>query len=436
MGLVLLGRGTVVEAALAGVAEARACSVPVLVFSTESAPTSADSYFKFVARLAEGDGAGLDDAIKACLQVPAGPVLVEPVEGPSDETMALPAAIPEPDSDEIAQAALLLGLAARPVIWAGGGVTSSRATAELEQIAELIQAPVVTTWMGKGTFNESHELALGATAYEPESRELLSKADLLLAVGTSFNPGESLRNPDLPSQLIQVDTDPARIGERFPVRLGINGDARGVLSAIIEPLKARLAAKAAWAVKRPKPPDPAPSIASTVDAIRTAARARARMQWPDQIGLVDAVRRGLPPDAVMVLDPGSYSNLFGPFFDTTAAGTWICPTGHTRGFSLPAAIGAAASAASGPVVALCEPGGFFYRVSELAALAQSSASVTVGVFAAGERAGSPWQGLDIAAIAQSFGVAATRATGAEQVEAAFCKVVKAGGPHLIEISGS
>src|SRR6266480_465976 len=95
-----------------------------------------------------------------------------------------PQVTPLPSRSEIAEAAGLLSNATDPVIWAGGGVLRSAAWEELAQLAERLDSPVATTYMGKGAFPPDHPLAVGSACDEPAYRELLREADIVLAVGT------------------------------------------------------------------------------------------------------------------------------------------------------------------------------------------------------------------------------------------------------------
>src|SRR5258706_3110945 len=93
--------------------------------------------------------------------------------------MPMPAA-----SAAIAEAARVLSAATRPVIWAGGGVLRSRAWAEPAQLAASLDAPVASTYMGKGAFPADHPLSAGSAADEAAFQERTRSADGVLATGT------------------------------------------------------------------------------------------------------------------------------------------------------------------------------------------------------------------------------------------------------------
>lgn len=152
-----------------------------------------------------------------------------------------------PGREDIEEAALLLGLAARPVILAGGGVIRAGASSELQEVAEFLGAPVVTTFSGKGAIDESHPLAIGTMVGQPETAAMLAKADAMLAVGTRFSARATGNGKlDLPAQLIHLDIDQDEIGRNYPVRLGIAADARLGLESLLQALKGRREPKAPW----------------------------------------------------------------------------------------------------------------------------------------------------------------------------------------------
>src|SRR5439155_15052493 len=121
------------------------------------------------------------------------------------------------DPADVMEAAKLLAQAKRPIIWAGGGVNIALANEPLRHIAELLQAPVITTPDGKGAIPEDHSLALGATSGEGSVNALIRDSDAALVVGTRFQQ-RIMRNWTLPmpKQMVRVDVDPEEIGKHYP----------------------------------------------------------------------------------------------------------------------------------------------------------------------------------------------------------------------------
>ena len=174
-----------------------------------------------------------------------------------------------PPRATLEEAVRLLAGAERPVVWAGGGVLRSGAWDELRAVAERLDAPVVTTYMGKGAFPEDHPLAAGSASDEPAVQELLSGADAILAVGTELGAETTGHySLELRGRLVHVDADPRRIGATYEA-LGLVGDARGVLAALLEGLPAADSTTGEQRVGRG-------SRADRVAARRAGPRARAR----------------------------------------------------------------------------------------------------------------------------------------------------------------
>jgi acetolactate synthase-1/2/3 large subunit len=147
------------------------------------------------------------------------------------------------DVGKIHEAAEILVEAQSPTILAGGGVVGAGAFRELLELSELLSIPVATTLMGKSAFPEDHPLALGCAGFfghDPANLTLKkAKTDVLLAIGTVFHMYTTWTwATDFGGdKLIQVDIDPTEIGKNYPVSVGIVGDARLVLTDLIEHVK-------------------------------------------------------------------------------------------------------------------------------------------------------------------------------------------------------
>ena len=147
----------------------------------------------------------------------------------------------------IERAADLLVNAERPLIYAGAGVLFSEGSDELKQVAELLWAPVTTTLNGKSAFPEDHPLALGIGGF-PQSQYgtkqaafFTRNADVVLGLGNSFKP-QATRGQGKPAgvKLIHVDVDPMEIHKEQFADVAIVGDAKLVLSDLLEVLKERI----------------------------------------------------------------------------------------------------------------------------------------------------------------------------------------------------
>lgn len=175
-----------------------------------------------------------------------GPCMVEiPVDLYREEIPAGPAyrpsirAVGAPDPDGVREAAKLLAAADRPVIYAGQGVHYGRAWRELRELAELVEAPVTTSIEGKSAFPETHPLSLqsGGRAYAGELHEFLQRADAVLGIGASFT--QTAFGIPWPRYLgtaavIQATVDAADLHKDAAIDVGLVGDARLTLAALLE----------------------------------------------------------------------------------------------------------------------------------------------------------------------------------------------------------
>ena len=260
------------------------------------------------------------------------------------------------------------------MILAGGGAARAGAYYELALIAEKLDAPVVTSWNGKGTVSDRNELSAGALFGAPEARAALESADTVLAIGTTFDAGPGDPDLNLPAQMIQIDSDPAQIGRRYPLRLGIAGDAKVVLAGILTALEA---------------PNPLKGVAdrTSIEAanrtgprrageMREAARSRAAAEGSEQLAALEGIRRALPDDtSILHRHPGSAA-WFYPFFEVTEPGTWLVPTNP----DYPVAEAAAdAGGASGTTVTFCEEDELTPHLQELEGV-EEPASLVFAVF--------------------------------------------------------
>lgn len=342
---------------------------------------------------------------------------------------------PAPDTSLVDEAAGLLSLAARPVVWAGGGILRSGASQGLVAVAEALDAPVVTTFMGKGAISEDHPLAIGTMIRMPETESLLQEADAMLAVGTRFS-GMSTANHkmDIPAQLVHIDIDPEEVGRNYPARLGIAADAAAALAALGTALGDR---------RDRGGRDRAASV-------RRAAFERARSEGPKEVEMLEALRGGIEPETPVVHDMCVPSYWSWPFLPATVPNTSHAPYGYgSLGFAFPAAIGMAAGLGR-PVVAFCGDGGFQYHLRELATVAEHSLPVVTlvfndrawGILRSFSRAryssdfGMELPGPDFVALSQSYGVEATRAEDPEALEKAVRRALESGEPQVIEVPGS
>ena len=179
-----------------------------------------------------------------------GPVIVEipaDVGGQEIPESALAYQSPKrllqsPERGAVAEAAKLLLNARKPVIWSGMGVLFSSATEELRELAELAQIPVYTTMPGKSSFDERHPLSLGAgsAATSLPARKWVQESDVLFAVGSSMTR-TSYGQPIPDGKVIIHNVESIEdINKDFYVDVGLPGDAKLTLQALVDEVKAQV----------------------------------------------------------------------------------------------------------------------------------------------------------------------------------------------------
>jgi thiamine pyrophosphate-dependent acetolactate synthase large subunit-like protein len=152
---------------------------------------------------------------------------------------------PAMDAGAAKAAVDLLLQAKTPVVLAGTGVDWAGAQEEVRELADLLSMPVAVSYTAKGVFPENHPLALGCLGFgsRPYSRKFFQESDLILALGTTFSEGTTMRfgHEIIPekAKIIQIDTDPDELGRNYPTALSITADAKVALRAIIDETKTR-----------------------------------------------------------------------------------------------------------------------------------------------------------------------------------------------------
>ncbi|MEU1280611.1 thiamine pyrophosphate-binding protein [Streptomyces sp. NPDC005805] len=377
-------------------------------------------------------------AWESALTAPHGPVWVEI---PQDVLLAetiLPVvtavdATPEdlaPRPELTAVAADLLSHARRPVIVAGGGVVRADASGKLRALAEKIDAPVVTTFGGKGAFPWEHPLSLRSWLEDRHTTDYLEAADVLLVVGSGLGELSSNYHTFAPrGRVIQIEADLGKLESNHP-GLGIHADARLGLQALLETVTER------------RDPTAAASVREVLDAVR--ARIDAQELTLEQRVLA-SVRAALPDDAPSFWDMTILAYWAWSAFDARQPNTMHSAQGAGGlGYAFPAALGAAAADPSRPVLAVSGDGGAMYSLAELATARQYDLPVTwlivddggYGILreymsdAFGETTGTELVRPDFTALAESFGVPAVR-TSPEALAEDLSKALAQPGPSVV-----
>ncbi|MFD7875410.1 thiamine pyrophosphate-binding protein [Streptomyces sp. NPDC059766] len=454
----LLSTGPGALTSLAALQEAASASAPVLAISSQiptaglgggrhgylhELPDQAASFRGVVksvhtVRAASQIPSAIAAAWKSALSAPHGPVWVEIPQDVLLAETSLPVvtavdAAPEellPRPELTAVAADLLARAQRPAIIAGGGVVRADASGKLRQLAERLNAPVVTTFGGKGAFPWNHPLSLQSWLEDRHTTDLLEDADVLLVVGSGLGELSSNYHTFAPrGRVIQIEADLGKLESNHPA-LGIHADARMALQALLETVPERADASA-----RERVSTLLAKVAERIDAQELALEQQ----------VLGSVRRALPDDSPSFWDMTILAYWAWSAFDAKAPNAMHSAQGAGGlGYGFPAALGAAAADPSRPVLAVSGDGGALYSIAELATARQYDLNVTwlivddggYGILREymtdtfGQATATELSRPDYVALAESFGVPGIR-TSPEALEADLTKALAAPGPSVV-----
>jgi acetolactate synthase I/II/III large subunit len=367
-----------------------------------------------------------------------------------------------PGNPQALTTALEMLLAAeRPVIIAGQGVLLAEAAPALQAFAELTSIPVVTSPNGKGSINERHALALGSIGRNGTyaANDATKNADVILALGFTFDDratsawldGYTLSIP--PSQLIQIDIDPAELGRNYQAELPILGCARASLEFLNGLMQSRKvsasAARDAWLARLRRGRE-------VWHQYQGALAASDQMPLrPER--LMRALSRALPENAIIASDVGVHHNWVIQLFEALRPRHLLHSWGFAAmGFATSGILGAKLAAPDRPCVAVVGDGSFLMTPHALATAVEydipvvwvvwnnqgycSIRDIQHGMFSGRELATSfqndtsrePYS-PDFAALAKSFGVASHTVTHASELEDSITTAIAANRPYLIEV---
>jgi len=377
---------------------------------------------------------------------------------------------PAGGDDAISQAARLISEAQFPVILNGAGVVIGGAIPATMQLAEKLDAPVCVGYQHNDAFPGSHPLFAGPLGYNGSkaAMELISKADVVLALGTRLNPFSTLPGYGLdywPKQakIIQVDMNPNRIGLTKKVTVGIVGDAKKVAEQILAKLSpkagdaGRAERKALIATTKSRWAQQLASMDHEEDDPGTTWNERARKAKPDWMSprmAWRAIQSALPKDAIISSDIGNNCAI-GNAYPTFEKGRKYLAPGlfGPCGYGLPSIVGAKIGCPDTPVVGFAGDGAFGIACTELTAIGRKEwPPITMVVFrnyqwGAEKRNSTLWyddnfvgteldNDVSYADIAKACGLQGVKAYTMDQLRDALAKAVedqmKNGKTTLIE----
>ena len=291
---------------------------------------------------------------------------------------------PAGGAEAIARAAELLSKAKFPVILNGGGVVIGGAIEDSVALAERLDAPVCCGYQHNDAFPGSHPLFAGPLGYNGSKAgmELISKADVVLALGTRLNPFSTLPCYDIDywpndAAIIQVDINPDRIGLTKPITVGIVGDAKKVANAILAKLSAtagdagREERKATIEKTKTDWNKELATMDHEADDPGTTWNERARNREPEKITARmawRAITAALPKEAIISSDIGNNCAI-GAAYPTFEEGRKYLAPGMFGpcGYGFPAILGAKIAQPDVPVVGFAGDGAFGISANEMTA---------------------------------------------------------------------
>lgn len=340
---------------------------------------------------------------------------------------------------QVKAAVEMIEASSRPVLYVGGGVIRAGATPELVALAEAANVPVVTTLMGRGAFPDSHRLALGMPGMHGvyAATTAMQEADLLIAIGVrfddrvtgdvaSFAPG---------AKVIHVDVDPAEIGKVRRADIPIVGDARSVLTAMVERVTER------------RVESPAPERADWFAQLRDWQETHPLSYTQDPDGpikaqyFIERLHAITGGDAVVTSGVGQHQMWASHFWQFEKPLSWINSGGlGTMGFAVPAAVGAKIARPDEVVFAIDGDGCFQMTAQELITATTENIPIKVAVLNNGAYGMvQQWQKLfydgrisasdlgttvpDYPKLAEAMGCVGLRATHPDEVDIAIEKAL-------------
>ena len=356
---------------------------------------------------------------------------------------------PQSAPADIEKAVQILSESARPVIVAGNGVHVAKAHAQLQELAELWQAPVATSYKGKAALPETHPLSLGMVGVygQDAANRLVGEADAVLVIGAKLTPQDTVRErPDVfnprRQRIIQIDIDERNAGWTFPIDLGLVGDAGAIMDQLLDASKeaaeSSKAKRQAWAagldeVKRQMAFYDDPEMHRDSSPV-TPQR------------LVALLQETLDPSTVFSLDAGNNRTWMAHLYQSRQANTFFCPGGTAgMGWGLPAAVALKLAYPDRPVACVTGDGGYMMTVNALSTAMQYNLPILCVVFndnalgmvldhqPPGKTIASEFVDTDNAAVARGFGAFGVQVRDSRDLPQALRDATACGLPAVVDV---
>jgi acetolactate synthase-1/2/3 large subunit len=356
---------------------------------------------------------------------------------------------PQSAPQDIERAIEILSNAKRPVLVAGNGVHLSKSHPQLQQLAELWNMPVATSYKGKSAIAETHPLSVGMVGVygQAAANSAVGDADTVVIVGAKLSPQDTVR--ERPSvfdprrqRIIQIDIDDRNAGWTFPVELGLIGDAGSILNQLLE---ASQDAASSSAGNRQEWADGLPQRKTDLQFYRDPAMDIDTSPVTPQ-RLVSILQETLPQDTIFSLDAGNNRTWMAHLYQARQANTFFCPGGTAgMGWGLPAAVALKIVYPDRPVVSVTGDGGFMMTVSALSTAVQYQLPMICVVFndnALGmvrqhqpedRRIASEFVETDNAAVARGMGAFGVQVRDSKELPEALRQAQNSGLPSVVDV---
>ena len=334
----------------------------------------------------------------------------------------------QPDAELIHRAAKVLAGAAKPMIIVGGGALE--AGEEILELAEILQAPVVSFRSGRGIVSDDRDLGLTIVA----GYKLWHETDVLLGIGTRLDvPSRLWRHPPKGLKVLRVDIDPVEM-RRVKPDIGIVADSKVATRDLIKAVQKIGTVRAS----------------RREEILEAKARASREIQYlKPQTAYLEVIREVLPRDGFFVEEVSQVGFASWIGFPVYKPRTYVtCGYQGTLGFGFPTALGVKAANPDKAVISVAGDGGFMFGVQELATAVQHNIGVVIVLFNNnafgnvrrdqeerfhGRLIGSDLTNPDFMKLAESFGVSGCRANNPDGLKKALEEALGKDAPCLIEV---
>ncbi|MFT9273057.1 MAG: acetolactate synthase large subunit [Liquorilactobacillus nagelii] len=269
-----------------------------------------------------------------------------------------PLSITQPTISDIEKAVELVAAAKHPIILAGDGVLWKHAEQEVRELSELLNIPVVTTFMSKGVISDRHKNALGVVGFMRKDYEnfAIDQADLILSIGFSIQQFDPQKiNPKRNKKIIHINMFRQDVDSHYPVTVNIIANIRASLQALIQALR----------LQDIHFSHQISGIRQLIhDELVNGANSHQVPLKPQTV--VYQTRKQLPDDAVVLVDTGAVKMWMARLYQTYLSNTCLIDNGlSTMAWTLPGAIGAKLARPDKVVVAVMGDGSFLMNSQEI-----------------------------------------------------------------------